>query len=233
MTAISRPANVILVEDNQDLRKELQFQLQHAGFTVRSGNDGIELQRLLDESPCDILVLDVNLPGESGFSIAARLCDRSRMGIIMLTAMGTIDDKVRGFEEGADLYLVKPIDRRELIACINSQYQRLHPSNPRPTSGWQLHRSKRELHAPDSRCLDLTTQDLQVLSLLLEQAGVTRDRNELVTHLGFDYMHFPEGRTNTVISRLRQKLSKFSPDLRIMTIRSRGYAYVGPDIEIR
>ena len=164
--------------------------------------------------------------------LAARLCDRSRMGIIMLTAMGTVDDKVRGFEEGADLYLVKPIDRRELIACINSLYQRLYPSNPRPASGWQLHRSKRELHAPDSRCLDLTTQDLLVLSLLLEQAGVTRDRNEIVTHLGFDYMHFPEGRTNTVISRLRQKLSKFSPDLRIMTIRSRGYAYVGPDIKL-
>lgn len=232
MTSLSRPPSVIVVEDNLSLRQELRFQLGHAGFNVRVANDATELAGLMEASPCDILVLDVNLPGEDGFSIARRLCDRSKMGIIMLTARGDIDDKVRGFEDGADLYLVKPVDRRELVACIRSLYYRLIPPSARVSSGWRLNRVNRALHGPDGRSLELTAQELCVLDFLLEEPGITRSRSDLVGRLGFDFMHFPEGRTNTVISRLRQKLTGFSMQLRIMTFRSHGYSYVGPDIAI-
>lgn len=232
MTTITRQANVIVVEDNLTLRQELRFQLGHAGFNVRTASDATELAELLQDSPSDILVLDVNLPGENGFSIAQRLCDRSQRGIIMLTARGDIEDKLRGFEEGADLYLIKPVDRRELVASIRSLYYRLTPASARVSSGWKLNRIHRTLHGPDGRTLELTAQELCALDFLLEEPGITRSRSDLVGRLGFDFMHFPEGRTNTVISRLRQKLTGFSNKLRILTFRSQGYSYVGPDIAI-
>ena len=231
--AASTP-RVILVEDNDPLREEMLFQLQRSGLDARGARDAPALDRLLAEQPCDILVLDLNLPGENGFSIARRLCDRRQRGIIMLTARDEIDDKLRGFDEGADLYLVKPVDRRELLACIRTLYQRVTPElKPHEHSGWFLRVKQRLLLSPDGRELALTAQDLTVLQHLLDKTGTPRDRDGLVAALGIDFLHMPDGRINTVMSRLRQKLAAFDPELRIVTWRNQGYSYVGPALERR
>jgi two-component system OmpR family response regulator len=225
---------VILVEDNDPLREEMMFQLQHSGLDARGVRDAPALDKLLAERPCDILVLDLNLPGENGFSIARRLCDRRQRGIIMLTARDEIDDKLRGLEEGADIYLVKPVDRRELLACIRTLFRRVAPEQrAHEQSGWFLRGSQRLLISPDGRELELTAQDMTVLNYLLDEAGSTRSRDGLVAALGIDFMHLPDGRVNTVMSRLRQKLAAFDAELRIVTWRNQGYSYVGPALERR
>lgn len=117
-----RPIRVFLVEDNQALREEISFQLEHEGFEVRSAQDARELASLLQSDSCDVLVLDINLPGEDGFSITRRLADQKKWGIVMLTARDEIDDKLRALQDGADIYLVKPlIAANWLLASLRSQ----------------------------------------------------------------------------------------------------------------
>jgi DNA-binding response OmpR family regulator len=217
---------VIVVEDNPDLLEDLTYQLTHAGHLVRGAGDGRQLDALLLQDDCDILVLDLNLPYESGFQIAKRLKGRSTCGIIMLTARGELDDKLQGLENGADIYLVKPIDRRELIACINNLYRRI-TSNSQDT-GWQLNLGLRLLKTPDGRKLELTPQDAQTFFLLLSRPGHIFTRVEVVEALGIDFLSVPDSRINMVMSRLRQKLANFEPELRIQTWRNVGYSYVGP-----
>ena len=221
---------VVLVEDNDDLREEIVFQLEAEGLSVRGARDAHALDMLLADQRCDILVLDLNLPGEGGFSIARRLCDRQHLGIIMLTARDALDDKLQGFHDGADIYLVKPVDRRELAACIKVLFARVAPAGDTGPA-WRLAAAQRKLLAPDGRVLDLTVQELLVLDFLAQRAGSTRSRADLVRVLGIDFMQAPEGRTNTVISRLRQKLADFDPVLRIVAWRNQGYSYVGPRLD--
>ena len=221
-------ARIIVVEDNPGLLEDLIFQLTHAGFMVRGASDGRQLDALLLQGDCDILVLDLNLPHESGFQIAKRLQGRSSCGIIMLTARGELDDKLQGLDSGADIYLVKPIDRRELIGSINSLYRRITPDTS--ATDWQLDLGLRVLKAPDGRKLDLTPQDARTLFLLLTRPGQIFNRAEVVEALGIDFLSAPDGRINMVMSRLRQKLANFEPELRIQTWRNAGYSFVGPPI---
>jgi two-component system, OmpR family, response regulator len=224
---------VVVVEDHLPLLEEMQFQLKAEGFAVRGASDAASLDALLAEKPCDILVLDLNLPGEDGYSVARRLCDRRRLGIIMLTSRDTVEDKLRGFADGADLYLTKPIDRRELVACIKALYSRVAPHAPLVQEPqWILNHALRQLIGPNGNALDLTVQDLTVLAVLAAQPGQTVERKDLVRALGIDYLEAPEGRTNTILSRLRQKLAMFDPDLRIVAWRNKGYSYVGPVLQI-
>ncbi len=228
-------ARVVLVEDNDELRDDLLYQLRHMGFKVHGVGEAQALDAWLAHEEADILVLDVNLPGESGYSIARRLVDRQRRGIIMLTASDGIDDKLRGFEQGADLYLVKPVDRRELAAYIQALYARVAPTPPQEggAQDWRLNLDKRVLLSPDGRSLSLTPQDQCVWLPLLEHSASTVGREALIAALNIDFLDFPEGRINTVMSRLRQKLASFDPDLRIVTWRNHGYSYVGPAVERR
>lgn len=220
--------NVIIVEDNPALLEELVFQQRGAGLKVRGARDATELDRLLQSEPCDVLVLDLNLPGESGFSIANRLRDPSRLGIVILSARSAVGDKVDALASGGDQYLVKPVDRRELTAIILALYRRLEASSRPP--GWRFDLLARTLFAPDGRSLELTPQQATIFGLLVRHAGAVLDRQQMVSALGIEYVDFPDTRVNTLISRLRQQLEHFDPALQVRTWRARGYAWVGPRI---
>lgn len=222
------PVQVVIVEDNPELLEEMVFQQAAAGLTVRGARDAVALDRLLREAPCDVLVLDLNLPGESGFSIANRLRDPSRLGIVILSARSAVGDKVDALACGGDQYLVKPVDRRELTATIHALHRRLRASRREP--GWRFELPARTLCAPDGRTLELTPQQATIFSLLVRHAGAVLDRQQMVNGLGIDYVDFPDTRLNTLISRLRQQLEAFDPSLQVRTWRARGYAWVGPPI---
>lgn len=224
------PIRVIVVEDNEPLLEEWLFQLEAQGFDVRGARNATELDHLLAQASADILVLDINLPGENGFSVAQRLCDPARLGILMLTARDAIEDKLRGLDGGADLYLVKPVDRRELAASIRAVYRRLPVAALEPSLFWQLKRDCRLLCAPDGRELELTPLEFKVLDWLCQEQGQTRNRRDLLQRLGLEALTLSEGRVNTSISRLRQKLAEFDPELRIVSWRNQGYSYVGPPV---
>ena len=230
MPVTTSPVRVMVVEDNPGLLEDLVFQLDNAGFLVRGSADGHQMDALLKDEASDIFVLDVNLPFESGFDIARRLRSNGLYGIIMLTARSDLDDKLLGLENGADIYLVKPIDRRELIACIHSLLRRIQPVALAPS--WHLDVRLRLLSSPNGLNLSLTPLDVKILSLLNQHSAEIFSRNHIIKSLGIEFISEPDVRINMMVSRLRQKLIEFHPSLRIQTWRNAGYSYIGPKLKV-
>lgn len=123
---------VFLVEDTDDLREEIVFGLNALGLEVSGFADANALYRAMAVKPCNIVVIDVGLPGEDGFSIAAHLRDNHALGIVFLTARAALDDRLHGLGLGADNYLVKPIDVRELAATLFALGRRLPVGMAKP-----------------------------------------------------------------------------------------------------
>ncbi|WP_235490130.1 response regulator transcription factor [Achromobacter sp. DMS1] len=128
-----------LLEDDADFREELALGLGGYGFRVAFACDNAgAFYRRLQEQPCDIVILDAHLPGEDGFSVATRLRALSPVGIVMLTGRSALEDRVRGLEGGADVYMTKPVDLLELSSVIRSLARRMRlakarvPRMPRP-----------------------------------------------------------------------------------------------------
>lgn len=223
---------VIIVEDNMDLCEELAFQLERLGMEVRTTHHAAGLDAVMQVFDARVLVLDVQLPDEDGFSIARRMYDPARRGIVMMTARGEVEDRVRGIAGGADAYLVKPVDVRELAAMIRHINRRFVPGVRLAESGWLLDPVAQRLHAPDGETLALAKDEVAVLRHLIEQPGAVFDRDDIVAQLCMGQRGYPEARLNALLCRLRQKLLNFHHSLRLHSWRSRGYAFVGPTVRV-
>ena len=214
-------ARVVVVEDEAELREEIVafLAMTLSGTVVRGARDGIEMDRLMAEGPADIVVLDVGLPGEDGLSIAARLRRAGPIGIIMLTARGLVQDRVLGLETGADSYLVKPFDLRELAATIDSLRRRLAlaaPAAPAPSPApkpaaperrtWVFDPVAWEICATNGRSARLTRAELGFLGRLIEQPGAPVSRNDLVRAIGRDEAEYDHRSLDTLVRRLRRKI---------------------------
>lgn len=222
---------LLLVEDHEDLRAELAFQLRYHRIDVIEAADATSCDRQLATSLPDIIVLDINLPDRSGYAIASEVKQRyPHVGIIMLTARAELDDRVLGFEVGADIYMVKPVDFRELHACIKSLLARLNFGDQQ--AQWRFSESSRLLTAPDSNVLELTTLEALTFKTMLQSRGSVCPRETLHQVLGFSGLDLNDIRLNTLMSRLRRRLAEFNPALRIVTWRNKGYAYVGPTVMV-
>lgn len=224
---------VILVEDDADLRDALAHQLELLGIEVRTAGHAGALDALLEVFDARIVVLDVHLPGEDGFSITRRLYDPARRGIVMTTARGEVEDRIRGITGGADACLVKPVDLRELAAMIRHIDRRFTPVAGAGDSGWHLDPALKRLQSPDGDALDLAGDEFAVLRRLLDPPGAVCDRDDILAHLGeHQHRYDTDARLNALLCRLRQKLLNFHHSLRIHTWRSRGYAFAGPPIAV-
>ena len=132
---MTAPLSILVVDDEPDLRALLTDYLGLQGFAVRTAASAAELDARLAEAPADLIVLDVNMPGETGLEALARLRRQgSTAGVIMLTAAGTLDARLDGLGDGADDYVVKPFEPRELLARIRAVARRIDeaPAVPRP-----------------------------------------------------------------------------------------------------
>jgi DNA-binding response OmpR family regulator len=226
---MTTPIRIALVEDNADLRDELTFHLRRLGHEVAGFADSSQLDAWLRDNLPDVLVLDVGLPGESGLAIAARLrANHPALGIVMLTARGEVDDRVAGFDSGADIYLVKPADLRELSVVVESLYRRAHRLvRPARQDYWQLDGQTLELLAPGGEKVLLTSTEFKLMRVLAESAPEGVKRAQLVEALGYRDHDFDHRRLETAMSRLRKKLEHRAgeaPPLR--SVRSVGYAFV-------
>lgn len=230
------PIQLALVEDNADLRDDLQFQLSSQGLQVAALADGVALDHHLRGAPCDITVLDIGLPGETGLSIAARLRQAyPAMGIVMLTARGELDSRLQGYQNGADIYLVKPVDWRELLAQIHALHRRVAVlATPASTDGWVLRQAGRELVTPQGRSISLTHMEGMVLKVLAQHAGKTVERALLMSEmLGEQAYQLDPRRLEVCISRLRQKMLDAmdsnagvqNDQLPLKTVRGAGYTF--------
>lgn len=230
------PLQLTLVEDNADLRDDLQFQLRSQGLQVAALADAVALDQHLLSAQCDVVVLDIGLPGESGLSIAARLRQtHPAMGIIMLTAHGELDSRLDGYKQGADAYLVKPVDWRELLAQIHALHRRTAVlANPAPANEWMLKQAGRELVTPQGRSISLTHMEGVVLKVLAQHAGETVERAVLMSQvLGEQAYQLDPRRLEVCISRLRQKMLDAmdssagiqTDQLPLKTVRGAGYTF--------
>ena len=214
-----------MVDDEPKLLENLIIGLTHHGFEVTGASDGIGLDAALVETKIDVIVLDLGLPGEDGVEIAQRIRKQSNIGLIIVTSRGLIEDRIIGYEVGADLYFVKPIDIGELAAAIRSVGRRLiQPYHSR----WQLEIKSSSLVTPGKIRVRLNSQEMSVLKLLLAKIGDDVGRTELLVALGRpdEISFYP--RLEVLISRLRTKVLKSDPafPLPIQTRYSRGYAFV-------
>ena len=224
---------LLVVDDDDEIRELLCDYLKDEGYEVLAAADGEQMHALLDAHCVDLVVLDLMLPGEDGLSLCRKLQGRPGLAVIMLSAKGSTLDRIIGLEVGADDYLSKPFEPRELVARIKAvlrRPQRLEACTPGPGpdeqrfAGYHLEHAKRLLTRPDGQVLSLPRSDYRVLRELLEANDrvVSRD---LLTRSAFGRDHLPDDRSvDMCISRLRQHLQQGNGNaVQILTIRNEGY----------
>ena len=222
---VQRTLRVIIVEDDEGLRTVLVKILSSLGHDVRGVGDGTSLDAAMADYPADVVVLDLNLPGEDGVHIAQRLRATNRCGIIMTTSRALVDQRLEGFSSGADLYFVKPIEPMELHAALLNLGRRLTPSD----SSWRFDPLHSVLTTPRNISINLTSQECIVLKLLVAAPGQTVPRAEIFSALGHPDDEYGRKRLETLLSRLRSKAHSHDPgsELPLRARHSIGYAFLG------
>ena len=232
--AIASP-NILVVEDDRETRELIAKYLRTNACNVTTATDGREMVRAMADRHVDILILDVMLPDEDGLSLCRKVRAESQMPIIMLTARGDDVDRILGLEMGADDYLAKPYNPRELLARINAVLRpQAAAQNARATSGaaaltflgWRIDLRLRELRNPAGARVAMTSAEFDLLRTFCERPGRVLSRDSLLdlTH-GRNAGSF-ERSIDVLISRIRRKIE---PDPRdatmIKTVRSGGYMF--------
>jgi len=212
MSQANIDVKIALVEDDPLLRKEIFYHLKENGFQVFGLAHGKSLDELLITEPIDIFILDLTLPGEDGLSIARRLrLSLPKAGIIMMTARGSANDRVKGYESGADIYLYKPVSPEELTASLYSLMRRLNQSVI--GTRWKLNLKDRSIFGPDRLQRAVLTHSEKVLMIGLIQAPNQTLENEVIVEIlsqrtGVEDMG--KRALESLISRLRRKLGEIS-----------------------
>ncbi len=237
MAAMDTTPHILVVDDDREIRDLLARFLGQHGFRVSTAKDGTEMMRVLDGYGIDLVVLDIMMPGEDGLSLCRRLRGQgSDLPVIMLTAKGEDVDRIIGLEMGADDYLPKPFNPRELLARIKTVLRRAGPREParepgaEPVyqfDGWSLDSGRRALTAPDGGMVDLSAGEYDLLLALVERPRRVLSRDQLLD-LARGRSAAPFDRAIDIqVSRLRRKLGDDAKTggVLIKTVRGGGYMF--------
>ncbi len=235
-------AHILVVDDDREIRDLLGRFLTKHGYRVTAAQDGKEMRRVLADWSIDLVILDLMLPGEDGLSLCRYLRSRSQIPIIMLTMMSEETDRIVGLEMGADDYLPKPFNPRELLARMKAVLRRAQSAPAVAVNGkrkilrfagWKLDLGLRRLESPTGLVIDLTAGEFDLLVAFAEHPQRVLNRDQLLdlTH-GRAEAPF-ERSIDMQISRLRHKIETDpkQPEL-IKTVRGGGYVFaaiVAPD----
>ncbi|MGY8635219.1 response regulator [Bradyrhizobium sp. 14AA] len=222
---------VLVVEDDQQTRDLIARYLREHSFSVGTVTNGKEMDRYLSQSKVDLIVLDLMLPGEDGLSLCRRVRMESMTPIIILTAKGEDLDRILGLEMGADDYLPKPFNPRELLARINAVLRRQSSGVAASSAtrlkfqGWTIDLRLRELRDPEGAQVPLTSAEFDLLQAFCERAGRVLTRDSLLNmtrgHSNGNYGR----RIDVLVSRLRRKLDRTETGSVIRTVRIGGYVF--------
>ena len=224
---------ILIVDDDEDIRKLLEEYLRKNGFDAQAVADGPAMREALAAKPASLVVLDLMLPGEDGLSPCRQMRSHSQVPGLMLTAKGDPVDRIIGLEMGADDYLAKPFDPRELLARIRSILRRAK-ALPADTeinvpesfsfSGWQLDTRERNLRAPDGVVVPLSGAEYRLLLIFLQNPNAVLSRDQL-SNFTFGRDADPLDRTiDMQVSRLRERLRDEAREPAIIkTVRGKGY----------
>lgn len=220
--------SVLVVEDDKAILALLRYNLEKAGFVVRSTDDGEEAMMMIAEERPDIILLDWMLPGMSGISICNKLRnseDNAHIPIIMLSARGEENDKIEGLEKGVDDYLVKPFSPKELLARMNAVLRRIRPAfSAKELSYGDIVMSLNE-HSVSLKGLELQLGPIEyrLLQSFLEHPKRVLNRDQLIKRVWGDSFDVEPRTVDVHINRLRRSLKSEGKGSIIRTVRSAGY----------
>ncbi len=225
----------LVVDDDREIREALQEFLQRFGMTVSTAADGAEMRRLMTVGSFDVVVLDLMLPDESGLTLCQWVQSHCATPVLMLTAQGDPISRVLGLEMGADDYLGKPFEPRELVARIHAVLRRLkkgeqHADAARRRTvtfeGWQFDRVLRQLKSPDAVVVLLSNAEFRLLSAFVDRPERVLSRDQLIDLTRAPGVEVNDRSIDLAVSRLRQKLGDSPREPRLIrTMRGEGYLF--------
>ncbi len=236
---MAEPPHIVVVDDEPEIRIMLTDYLGHAGFEVSAAEDGAAMRRIIAERPADLAILDITMPGEDGLSLARYLREHTKTGIVMLTAAGGVVDRIVGLEMGADDYIPKPVDLRELLARVRSVLRRVQPGAPpveeppvdRASSArfgaFRLDLDAHRLYDPEGQEVPITSMEFDLLKAFADNPNRVLSRDRLLD-LAHNKDWEPFDRSIDIrIARLRRKIEAdpSKPQV-IKTVRGAGYIFV-------
>ncbi len=222
---------ILLVDDEAALRQPLAEYLSRQGFSVaQAANAALARTQLRDAAP-DLVLLDIMMPGEDGLSLCRHLVETRDIPVILLTAKGEAMDRIVGLEIGADDYVVKPFEPRELVARIRSVLRRANRTDPPAEEneilefdGWRLDPVKRRLTDPEGAVVPISSAEFRLLAAFLDHPRQVLDRDRLLDMVQGREAHLFDRAVDNQVSRLRRKIEVDSrnPEL-IQTVWGGGY----------
>jgi DNA-binding response OmpR family regulator len=238
---MSERTHIVVVDDEPEIRVMLSDYLGHSGFDVSAAEDGAAMRRILEQRPADLVILDITMPGEDGLSLARYLRAHSQVGIVMLTAAGGVVDRIVGLEMGADDYIPKPVDLRELLARVRSVLRRA--AGPAPAEGareepaasgsmirfgpCRLDLDAHRLYDGEGSEIPITSMEFDLLKAFADNPNRVLSRDRLLD-LAHNKDWEPFDRSIDIrIARLRRKIEAdpAKPQV-IKTVRGAGYIFV-------
>ncbi|MFT7266257.1 MAG: two-component system OmpR family response regulator [Halioglobus sp.] len=225
---------ILVVDDDPRICRVLSRYLTTAGYRVLVAGNGSEMRDIMEKHRPDLVVLDLQLPGEHGLDLARELRKSSRVGIVILTGSDDKIDEIVGLEGGADDYLVKPVDERELLARIRSVLRRVIDNSPSQDheeqgiiefSDWTLDLASHEVRSYGEET-SLTSHEFQLLKIFVENPNQVISRDQIMDNIaGHDWV--PNDRSiDVLVGKLRKKIevNPKNPKL-IKTLRGAGYKF--------
>jgi two-component system OmpR family response regulator len=226
------PAKILVVDDDDEIRSLLQVVLAREGFEVLSAKDAGAARRVLgSRNAVDLIILDIMMPGEDGLTFCQRLRETGDVPILMVSARSLSVDRSIGLETGADDYLPKPFERRELVARVRAILRRggLAKRSKYLVGGFIVDRHRRAVLDGTGSLLPLTSGEFDLLGCLVERAGRTLSRDQLIDWTRGRTSDLFDRNIDVQISRLRKKLVDAGfPEDGIKTVRNAGYILALP-----
>lgn len=222
-------ARILIVDDDADIRAGLVDVFERAGYEAVSAGDVPAMERQLAAKPVDLIVLDLMMPGEDGLSACKRLSGKGRPPIIMLSALGDDADRIVGLEIGADDYLAKPCNPRELVARARAVLRRGRDADAsaieaRQFAGFKLDIARRELVDPDGVVIPLSAGEFRLLRAFVERPQRVLTREQLLDYAFDNDGDVFDRAVDVQVSRLRRKLERSGVEI-IRTVRGEGYLF--------
>jgi DNA-binding response OmpR family regulator len=225
--------HILVVEDEPITREQLVSYFEDEGFRVTSTGSGDEVLKIVSDTDVILLLLDIKLPGKDGLTLTREIRAQSDIGVILVTSKQEQIDRILGLESGADDYVTKPFDPRELLSRARNLIRRVHiqqsqrrKNHIRSFEGWQLDLNKRELTSPVEEKTTLSAGEYQLLLAFMEQAGEVMNRDQLMNRIR-NREWFPDDRyIDVLVGQLRKKLGERAANAKIIaTIHGTGYLF--------
>ena len=230
--------HVLIVEDEPVIRMTLSGYLQTEGYAVSEAADGNAMRRIMADIPIDLVLLDIRLPGEDGLSLLRELRSTTDIGLVLVTGRTDAVDRIIGLEMGADDYITKPFNPRELLARVKNLLRRttqastsLLPHNSRRIGfdGWEFDQGRRRLKSPAGDNIALTRGEFDLLAALVQKAGTVLSRDVLLNHISHREWAPSDRTVDVLVRRLRHKLEDVSHRNEFITTEHGvGYVFIEP-----